>query len=570
MEARSKTIEAWFSIIEQGQIKLPRFQRHEAWRTAQIAGLFENILRTPPLPVGVLLILEVGDKELFHSRPIVGAPVVNAKPNMHLLDGQQRMTALWRSLNDNYDDIRVFVRLTKEQSGAEDVDATESDEVERPLIEIVKLWERKGVMQPVWADDDVACIKRGLAPLAILRPGGAGETAFKEWRDRLRAAGAYTDEIGDLASELRKRVQSYVLPFLSLPVETSRETALEVFINMNTSASPLKDFDIVKAQVEEATGDSLDDKIRDLLNATPSAKDYGRIENLVLSIAALLLDKPPLKKTYLEDSFGKGFMEVWPQMAVGLERGMQFLSDEAIFDEKSLPSEIALYLTCAPWAVAANMKLDQEGNARSLIRKVLWRSCYTNRYGKTSATRAFADFRALTSIIKGDTSVTCDLFNENVYRLPDVEEIKAAGWPGRKDRLPRAILATSLRRKAFDFADGAPINKVNIATRELDHLYSCSFLKVGRDDPLANRALNCALITSATNRNKSGAAPSAFISKRAEAANLGADVVRWRLASHLIPYDRLIADEYEAFLDARAAMIAADMNVLCNGGEPVA
>lgn len=74
MEARSKTIEQWFSMIEQGQIKLPRFQRHEAWRTVQIAGLFENILRTPPLPVGVLLILEVGDKELFHSRPIVGAP----------------------------------------------------------------------------------------------------------------------------------------------------------------------------------------------------------------------------------------------------------------------------------------------------------------------------------------------------------------------------------------------------------------------------------------------------------------------------------------------------------------
>lgn len=570
MEARSKTIEAWFSMIEQGQIKLPRFQRHEAWRTQQIAGLFENILRTPPLPVGVLLILEVGDKELFHSRPIVGAPVVKGRPSMHLLDGQQRMTALWRSLNDDYEDIRVFVRLTKEQAGAEDVDATESEEVERPLIEIVKRWERKGVMQPVWADDDVACIKRGLAPLAILRPGGVGEAAFKSWRDKLREAKAYTDEIGDLASELRKRVQGYVLPFLSLPVGTSRETALEVFINMNTSASPLRDFDIVVAQVEEATEESLHERIKDLLNATPAAKDYGRIESLLLSVAALLLDKPPLKKTYLEDDFGKGLMKVWPLMSVGLERGMQFLSDEAIFDEKSLPSEVALYLTCALWAAAANLKLDQEGNARSLIRKVLWRACFTNRYGKTSATRAYSDFRVLAGHIKGAIAVPCELFNEEIYRLPDVAEIKSAGWPGRKDRLPRAILATSLRRKAYDFADGAPINKVNIATRELDHLYSCSFLGVGRDDTLANRALNCALITSATNRNKSGSAPSAYIAKRAEAANLGPDVVRWRLGSHLIPYDPLIADQYDAFLDARAALIEADMKVLCNGGEPVA
>lgn len=37
MEARSKTIEAWFSLIEQGQVKLPRFQRHEAWRPADPA-----------------------------------------------------------------------------------------------------------------------------------------------------------------------------------------------------------------------------------------------------------------------------------------------------------------------------------------------------------------------------------------------------------------------------------------------------------------------------------------------------------------------------------------------------
>jgi len=570
MEARSKTIEAWFSMIEQGQIRLPRFQRHEAWRPAQIAGLFENILRTPALPVGVLLILEVGDKELFHSRPIVGAPASNTRPSMHLLDGQQRMTALWRSLTDNYDDLTVFVRLLKDvKDGAEDDDATDSEDVERPLVEIVKRWDRKGITQPVWADDYVACIKRGLAPLSILRPGGAGEASYKTWRDTLRAEGAYTDEIGDLAGELRKRIQGYALPFLSLPVGTSRETALEVFINMNTSASPLKDYDIVVAQVEEASGVSMHDRVKDLLASIPSSKDYGRIESILLSVSALLLDKPPIKKTYLEEGFATGLVEVWPKVLAGLERGLQFLSDEALFDEKSLPSDVAVYLVCALWAVAAELKLDQEGNARTLIRKVLWRSCFTNRYGKTSATRAYMDFKALRGHINGENpDAVCDLFNDSSFRLPDVEELKAAGWPGRKDRLPRAILATTLRRKALDFADGAPIGKSNIADREFDHLYACGYLKVSRDDALANRALNCALVTSVTNRNKSGSSPSSYIDRRAKAANLGEDVVRWRLASHLIPYNVLIADNYDAFLEARALLVQADMISLCNGQEP--
>src|SRR5687767_7657726 len=112
MEARSKTIEDWFAMIGQGQVLLPRFQRHEAWRATQIEGVLENILQAPSLPIGALLTLDIGNEEPFHSRPIVGAPrpASGAKPLMHLLDGQQRMTAIWRSLNDDYPDMGVFVR----------------------------------------------------------------------------------------------------------------------------------------------------------------------------------------------------------------------------------------------------------------------------------------------------------------------------------------------------------------------------------------------------------------------------------------------------------------------------
>jgi hypothetical protein len=566
MEARSKSIEQWFVAIEQGQIKLPRFQRHEAWRPQQISGLFENVLRSPSLPIGVLLVLEVGDKELFHSRPIVGAPALPIKPNMQLLDGQQRMTALWRALTDDYQDLKAFVRLRPDP----DEPASADESYAEPAVEIEKRWERKRVRQPVWADDPVAAIGRGLAPLSIFRPGVVGEANFKDWRERLRAGNAYSDEVGDFAGELRKRMLSYVLPFLSLPVGTSRETALEVFINMNTSASPLTDYDIVVAQVEEGTGESLHEKVEDLLASAPAAKDYGRIEDILLSVAALLLDKPPLKKTYLEESFGSGLAKVWPGVVAGTERGLQFLADEALFGEKTLPSEVAVYLTCALWAVAADLKLDHEGNARSLIRKALWRACWTDRYGKTATTRAYADFRVLREMIRGDHSASPELFDEALYRLPDIEEIKTAGWPGRKERLPRAILATSLRRRAQDFADGTPINRGNMASRELDHLYSVKFMNADRNSPLVNRALNCALISSATNRNKSGEPPSTFIAKRAEAANLGADTVRWRLATHLVPYDALIGDNYDHFLEARARLVEADMKALCTGAEPVA
>lgn len=564
MEARNKSLQNWFVEIEEGRLKLPRFQRHEAWRANQIQGLLENILRDPPLPVGVLLVLEVGDQELFHSRPIVGAPSKPVRPAMHLLDGQQRMTALWRSLNDDYEDQRVFVRL-RAASSTNDTAASGEEVRDNPAVEITKRWKGKSGMMPVWADNDVECIRRGLAPISILRPGNQGETNYTEWRKKLRAENEYSEELGDLVSKLRSRLSSYSLPFLALPTGTSRETALEVFINMNTSASPLKVFDIVVAQVEEASGESLHDKITDLLAQTPGANAFDGIEDRLLSVAALLMNKPPVKTTFLEPDFSSNLSKIWPNVVKGLQDGIKFLRQEAIFTTKSLPTEVAFYLVCALWGAASDLKHDSMGQARRLIRKALWRSCYTERYQKTSATRAYSDFRAINALMHGESAV-CELFDERTYPLPALAQLSGAGWPGTAERLPRAILATTLRRGGFDLADGGKIDAESLRLREFDHVYSFKHLGLKRDDRTVNVALNCALIMSETNRRKSGASPDSFILERVKGADLGE--VKNRLSSHLINYESLIKNDYPAFLENRAKLVWEDMVELCEGREP--
>lgn len=568
MEARNKKIEDWFAMVKQGQVVLPRFQRHEAWKTTQVAGLLENILREPPLPIGALLTLEVGDKELFHSRPIVGAPEPQSKPSLHLLDGQQRMTALWRSLNGDYTDHDVFVSLdsAKPEDGETEVEVQPG--VDAPVVRLIRRWDRKGVREPAWANDPVATLALRLIPLPILCPGSAGEAAMKAWETAVEQSPSFTREVGRRVDRLRQRVAKYDIPFLSLSSTTGRDTALDVFIRMNTSATPLKDFDIVVAQLESATGDSLHDMVEELADAVPLARNYGRIEDTILSVAALLMNKPPLKKTYLEMSFGKDFAEIWPRLKHGFRHGIEFLQSEAIFNDRSLPSEVAVYLTCALWADVPEHDFDKGGNARALIRKTLWRCCYTDRYGKTSATRAYADYRALRSMLAGAATDSCELFDENSYPLPTLNDLRSAGWPGRKDRLPRAILATGLRRGGLDFADGASITALNFYSREFHHLFPVGVLSGDRKDDRVNRALNCALITWTTNRRVGAQTPSMYIQARAEAAHLGEAAVRQRLESHLVPFDALVADDYDAFLDARAALVQADMTALCEGRSP--
>lgn len=551
MEARTKTVEGWFAMIREGQLTLPRFQRFEAWRPSQIEGVLENILRVPSLPIGALLVLEVGDKELFHSRPISGAPGPRGLPQLNLLDGQQRMTALWRSLTDDYDEFTVFVRLQDEN---------------RPEIETVKRFRSKtGARMPLWADSPAECLARRLIPVSILCPGAEGEARMDAWTE---AAGP--DKPTDrLIMKMRQQLASYPIPFLSLPVITEQETALDVFIKMNTSASPLKDFDIVVAQLEGAVGNSLHDMITDLNEKVPAAAHYGKVEDTALAVGALLLGKPPLKRTYLDRDFGKELAGVWDQVVQGLKRGVGFLRDEAIFNERLLPTEVILYLTSALWAQVPVDGVDKEGRARTLIRKAIWRASFTDRYLKTATTRAFADYKAILELIQNPAAgTTPDLFDDAQNPLPQEVELLRGGWPSRKDRLGRAIMAVSLYGGGYDFADGAKATADNVREREYHHVYPRSLIEGAFPDHEVNSALNCALISWQTNRKIGAKTPSDYIAARAEDANATEAQVRHRLESHLVPYDSLIAGDFRGFLEQRAKLVHGPMQKLCDGLVP--
>lgn len=107
IEARNRPLPDWFTRIRTHQTVLARFQRFEAWGHAIVTQLFNTILHD--LPVGAALVLEVGDEEPFISRTIKGAPTNGERVTEHLLDGQQRLTALWRGLHNNYDDRTYFL-----------------------------------------------------------------------------------------------------------------------------------------------------------------------------------------------------------------------------------------------------------------------------------------------------------------------------------------------------------------------------------------------------------------------------------------------------------------------------
>lgn len=552
MEARNRSLPDWLTKIRTRQIVLPRFQRFEAWSNNQIKDLLSTVLKE--LPAGAVLVLEVGDKEPFYSRPISNAPEQGEKITEHLLDGQQRLTALWRSLHNKYENTQYFIEI------GDDIDS------DFPYsTTCVTKSTRNNKIYPVWTSIPTETWERKLIPVNLLRPDTDAEKESKEWAKSATSGDLdKTLELMSIIDSLRNKFAKFNIPFLSLPVTTKPEVALDVFIKMNTSSSPLSHFDIVVAQIEESSARSLHEFIEELRRDVPNITHYNTPEDTLLAVTALLQNKTPSQGTYLSPEFPKDFISNWKNTKHGIKKAVAFLSDEKIFDSKRLPSEVVFYVIAALWANTVD-GLDKEGEIRLIARKYMWRSFFTERYDSTTNTRAFQDYKDLIKLINNEAALP-EIFNENNYPITSLDDISNASWPSKKDRLARAILAISLKSGGLDFADGALASYEDIQTREYHHIFPKAWLETkGYKDHEINKALNCALISWKTNRNIYNKPPSEYISERMEKSSLGEVEINRRLNSHTIPVHELTKDNYDEFIIKRADLILNIAKKLCNG-----
>ena len=145
---------------------------------------------------------------------------------------------------------------------------------------------------PRWADEPAKCLERGMVPVSLLRPGDISKK-IDSWLDeatkplkplptddnafaKLEAFNETKKHINEEITTLRERVTHFNLPYLSLPANTSKDVALQVFINMNTNSKPLSLYDIIVAEVESVMGKSLHDLEEGLITKVPAVDGRAR------------------------------------------------------------------------------------------------------------------------------------------------------------------------------------------------------------------------------------------------------------------------------------------------------
>jgi len=573
MHAHDRFLPEWFNRIRSRQITLPRFQRFMAWGHGEVSGLLTTVLRG--LPSGATLILEVGDEEKFKSRTMVDAPESGEKVTEQLLDGQQRLTALWRSLHDKYPDRSYLI-------GFEDDPGDGSTKL--PYVYGQARWRKNGSRYPMWVDDPKECWNRGFIPITLLRPDDI-LPEIRQWiatsvgNDHDRK-----DKLFDEIIALRDKVKAFNLPYLALPAKTPKEVALDVFIKMNTSSVHLSTYDIVVALVEEETGKSLHEHVDALNMAVPRAAEYADLPSLVLDVVALRQDRIPSQAGYRGIDYTRMLNE-WDSVVKSIKGMVSFLEDESIFDAQRLPSYTAIPILAAMWEHLPTQP-DKLGNARLLLRKYLWRAFLTSRYEQSSTSNALQDYRGLRKVLcDGAAEDVVPILNLESYPLPSKEMVLQADWPKRKSILGRGLLSLQLKCGAEDLADGARATVATITSkehpREYHHLFPAATLDdAGIPDEQVFRALNCALVTWRTNRTISDKDPITYLKERADNCTLGEEEMKRRLRTHLIPYARLavgydgipdderrgrVKNDYDAFLSARAEVLAKAAHRACEG-----
>ncbi len=573
MHAHDRFLPEWFNRIRSRQITLPRFQRFMAWGHGEVSGLLTTVLRG--LPSGATLILEVGDEEKFKSRTMVDAPEPGEKVTEQLLDGQQRLTALWRSLHDKYPDRSYLI-------GFEDDPGDGSTKL--PYVYGQARWRKNGSRYPMWVDDPKECWNRGFIPITLLRP----DDILPEIRQWIATSVGNDhdkkDKLFDEIIALRDKVKAFNLPYLALPAKTPKEVALDVFIKMNTSSVHLSTYDIVVALVEEETGKSLHEHVDALNMAVPRAAEYADLPSLVLDVVALRQDRIPSQAGYRGIDYTRMLNE-WDSVVKSIKGMVSFLEDESIFDAQRLPSYTAIPILAAMWEHLPTQP-DKLGNARLLLRKYLWRAFLTSRYEQSSTSNALQDYRGLRKVLcDGAAEDVVPILNLESYPLPSTEMVLQADWPKRKSILGRGLLSLQLKCGAEDLADGARATVATITSkehpREYHHLFPAATLDdAGIPDEQVFRALNCALVTWRTNRTISDKDPITYLKERADNCTLGEEEMKRRLRTHLIPYARLavgydgipdderrgrVKNDYDAFLSARAEVLAKAAHRACEG-----
>ncbi len=398
------------NYLRAGRYVIPDFQREFEWEPWDISALMRSIFLD--YYIGSLLLWK-GKTETFDAlacEDVYGYKGKNGTPDYIVLDGQQRLTAMYYafmapkvSAPKRYSRYRYFVRVDKFMEEAFD-DAFTYD------------WTRRGENL---AKDPLRQFQDHMFPLSVIGQEGWALADWvrdyeKHWEDQARkiSEGQDSEEKSSaclnfenaraFGEHLRSITQQYQVSYIELDVDLELEKVCDIFTQINSRGVRLDIFDLINALLRPK-GLQLRHKWREAEQRLDFVNS-DRLNVYVLQVMSILsqgycspkylYNLLPGQERQFRDSEGtlrreilvpdsSSFERRWSQAVDSLELAIKLLRHPQQFGaiaSRYLPYVSILPAFAALQTEARNLPDPLQLDAQRKIRQWYWASVFLNRY----------------------------------------------------------------------------------------------------------------------------------------------------------------------------------------------
>ncbi len=557
-----------------GEVMLPDFQRNFVWARNDIEELICSLLER--MFIGTFLIQRVDPKDVpFKVIPIEGADKVNgnftSKPEIIILDGQQRLTSLFYAL---YSPDIPLKNTTSPYAFFINLQELITDNFEDAIFSWSKQWREYKSLIKGNGNYELSELKKGkILPLTFL----ADESNFwKLWYAEFRKL--FNENEAQKIENYLKNIIDYEVYLLSIPLNEKPEDIAILFERINRTGIKLSIFALLTARLYKFINlrteweNAFNEKYRLKQIASNDIENskipYYIIQGLVLSEGMSIKARDVIKidSTTLNKTNWKKAVEILDNKIL---RRLFDVSEYGIADYRwlSYPSMISIWLGLFIKAERKEIYIDI-----NKINKWYWSVIFTERYSGSTETKQTKDFKDLVAWLKDSNKLP-----EAIIDMRSKLDIMKIDTKYPESSIYKGVFNLLFRRGAWDFYEK---DKIKFLVKDLEdhHIFPKKFLESKNVDVEKDIVLNRTIILSSTNKEISRKAPSTYIEEMIRIHG-SEEKVKEILEKHFINDEMFeilksvkessrpeeIKEKFEQFITLRENLIKGEIRKLVEG-----
>lgn len=559
-DSTKTTLQSLLDMADRGTLQLPDFQRGWVWSDERIKGLLSSVATS--YPIGALMLLETGGDIGFKPRWLEGAGNgTKADPETLVLDGQQRLTSLYRALwsksavetkDSKGKPIARYYYIDMKQAVGPAIDREDA------LRSVPK--ERLVKRVPLGVVLDVTTPEREYAlDMFPLNRVFSSASWRREYNRYWQHASDKVELFDQFEEEVIKRFEQYHVPVIELKKETPKDAVCLVFERVNTGGVALTVFELLTASFA-ADGFELrkdwDRRERALKKAHPvlhslRSDDFLQTMSLLVTMAedrGVSCKRKDILRLRTSD-----WVEWADRVQEGFVQAARFMSRQNIFKARDLPYRTQLVPLTAVFTSLG--RAGESEGAQSKIARWYWCGVFGELYGGAIETRFARDLPELLAFVREEGGLPSSI-GESTFQAERLLTLCT-----RNSAAYKGLYALLMRDGCQDFRTGESVQAQTFHHERMDihHIFPQHWCKnhQPRTVPMIeattyNSVINKTAISALTNRQIGGNAPSKYIRAIERRHGVAPERMDEILASHCIEARHLRTDDFWAFFSARA------------------